>query len=51
MKLEEFKVSIDNINNDFKSYWEEGVKNTPENFPKEMSDNEWMEQYLVYLSI
>lgn len=49
MTQEEFKEKMHTNVTDFFSFWEEGQKLYPSQFPEEMNYSDWFEQFCMYV--
>ena len=49
MTLREFTFVMKVKAQGFNRRYQEGIKDDPDNFPKEMSEEDWKEQFISYL--
>lgn len=49
-KLEDFIIEMHSDVERFKKMWEEGVLNEPQNYPIEMNNGDWYEQFIAFMS-
>lgn len=48
MKTEDFKSKLTAVSDSFFSFWEEGRKLYPSQFPDDMHLNDWLEHFVMY---
>jgi hypothetical protein len=48
MTQQGFKKEIERLNEKFQSFWNEGQKLYPSQFPDELEVSDWWEQFMAY---
>ena len=50
MNLQEFKKTIEDDLSSFEQFWKDEGEKEPKNFPEELKEGDWFEQFLMFIS-
>lgn len=51
MQLKEFKGSIIDLAWEFEDYWNLKMKESPDDYPRLLSEADWYEQFIVWMNL